>query len=68
MKPDADRNIGHSIFQKMLNHARRTGDDFNLLLARYAVERFLYRLSISGYHESCISVCAACVSSHLGKQ
>lgn len=47
MKSEADRNQGHSIFQRLLNHARRTGEDFNLLLARYAVERFLYRLSIS---------------------
>jgi len=48
------RNIGHSIFQKLLNHARMTGEDFNLLLARYGVERFLYRLSLSVYSEKFI--------------
>jgi len=49
MKSETDRNFGHSTFQKLLNHARETREDFNLLLARYAVERILYRLSISEY-------------------
>jgi hypothetical protein len=30
-----------------LKHAKTRGEDFNLLLFRYGVERFLYRLSIS---------------------
>jgi len=42
-------NIGHSVFQKILNHARARGEDFNLLLFRYGIERLLYRLSISPY-------------------
>lgn len=41
------RNIGHSIFQRLLNYAKTNGDDFNFLLLRYGVERFLYRLGIS---------------------
>ena len=41
------RNTGHSVFQRLLNCARARGEDFNLILTRYAVERFLYRLSIS---------------------
>lgn len=40
-------NIGHSIFQKLLNHARTSSVDFNLLLIRYGTERLLYRLSAS---------------------
>ncbi len=47
MSPDAKHNIGHSVFQRLLNHARDRGENFNLLLLRYGVERFLYRLSVS---------------------
>lgn len=40
-------NIGHSVFQRLLNRAKKNKEDFNLLLVRFGVERFLYRLSIS---------------------
>lgn len=36
-----------SIRQRLLNHARQTGEEFQLTLDRYAVERLLYRLSVS---------------------
>jgi hypothetical protein len=36
-----------SVRARLLNRARQHGDDFNLLLIRYALERWLYRLSIS---------------------
>jgi Nucleotidyl transferase AbiEii toxin, Type IV TA system len=49
MKSEADRNFGHSTFQKLLTYAHGNREDFNLLLARFAIERFLYRLSISEY-------------------
>jgi len=42
-------NMGHSVFQKILNHARTRGENFNLLLFRYGIERLLYRLSVSSY-------------------
>lgn len=32
---------------RLLNRARETRQDFNLILTRYALERLLYRLSIS---------------------
>jgi hypothetical protein len=41
------RNIAHSVFQRLLSHAKTHGEDFNLLLFRYGAERLLYRLSIS---------------------
>lgn len=47
MSPDKKRNTGHSAFQRLLSYARTRGEDFNLLLFRYGVERLLYRLSIS---------------------
>ena len=42
------RNVAASVRQRLLNRAREQGVDFNLVLQRYAVERFLYRLGLSG--------------------
>ena len=36
-----------SVRARLLRRARQQGEDFNLLLTRYALERWLYRLSIS---------------------
>lgn len=41
------KNLGASIRDRLLNKARAEKLDFNLLLTRYAIERMLYRLSIS---------------------
>lgn len=38
-----------SVHQRLLNISLETGDSFNLLLSRYAIERLLYRLSLSPY-------------------
>jgi hypothetical protein len=40
-------NRAASIHARLLERAQRDGIDFNLMLARYALERWLYRLSIS---------------------
>ena len=45
----SQKNIPHSIFQRLLNLAKSNKVDFNLLLSRYGMERFLYRLSVSPY-------------------
>ena len=45
------QNIGASIRNRLLNKARAEKLDFNLLLTRYALERMLYRLSISPQHD-----------------
>ena len=45
------RNIGASIRDRLLNKARADRLDYNLLLTRYALERLLYRLSISDQHD-----------------
>ncbi|MGH8225371.1 MAG: nucleotidyl transferase AbiEii/AbiGii toxin family protein [Gammaproteobacteria bacterium] len=37
-----------SVRARLLNRARERGEDFNLLLTQYALERWLYRLSVSG--------------------
>jgi hypothetical protein len=36
-----------SIRARLLNQAKARGEEFNLVLTRYAIERFLYRLSLS---------------------
>lgn len=41
------RNLAASVRARLLDRARETGQDFNLILTRYALERLLYRLSIS---------------------
>ncbi len=41
------RNVAASVRARLLNKARAEKLDFNLLLTRYALERVLYRLSIS---------------------
>ena len=44
-------NIPASIRARLLDGARQRGDDFNLVLQRYAAERFLYRLGESRHRE-----------------
>jgi predicted nucleotidyltransferase component of viral defense system len=43
--------LAASIRQRLLNLARERGEDFQLVLIHYAVERFLYRLSRSPHAE-----------------
>ncbi len=49
MKPIT--NVPASVRQRLYNRARSQGEDFNLIVSRYAVERLLYRLSKSQYAE-----------------
>jgi len=51
LKPSKSRNIAASVRQKLLNIATSTGEDFGLVLTRYAVERVLYRLGQSNYRD-----------------
>ncbi|MEP7359282.1 MAG: nucleotidyl transferase AbiEii/AbiGii toxin family protein, partial [Anaerolineales bacterium] len=48
-KPEP-KNIAASVHQRLLNKAHASGSPFNELLQYYAIERFLYRLSKSPYH------------------
>ena len=45
------KNVAHSLFQRLLNRAKTNKEDFNLLLSRYGMERFLYRLSVSPHND-----------------
>lgn len=43
--------LAHSVHTRLIAHAKKIGVDPNLVLARYAVERYLYRLSRSPHAE-----------------
>lgn len=49
--PKAIKNIGASVRARLQNLSRETGQSFELILIRYALERLLYRLSTSAYAE-----------------
>lgn len=51
MSEGPTKNLPASIKQRLLNYARQNGLDFNALLIRFAMERFLFRLSASPYAE-----------------
>lgn len=43
------RNTAASVRARLLTRARETRQDFNLVLTRYALERLLYRISVSSH-------------------
>jgi len=45
------RNIGASVRARLLDRARAERSDFQILLTRYALERLLYRLSVSEHRD-----------------
>ena len=45
------KNVAHSVRQRLLNRAKESGVDFQLVLTRYAVERLLYRLARSEHRD-----------------
>jgi predicted nucleotidyltransferase component of viral defense system len=49
--PREPRNIGASVRARLLDRARAERSDFQILLTRYALERLLYRLSVSAHRE-----------------
>jgi predicted nucleotidyltransferase component of viral defense system len=42
-------NVAASVRDRLLNRSRKTGEDFQFLLQRYAAERLLYRLGQSAH-------------------
>lgn len=47
MSPKQTRNLPASVLARLLERARRTGDDYQVLLTAFVCERFLYRLGVS---------------------
>lgn len=48
---DKPRNLAASVRHRLTDLARKQGEDFQLVLTRYAIERLLYRLSRSAHRE-----------------
>ena len=47
MSPSAPKDLAASALQRLVQKSRESGDDPNLLFIRYAIERLLYRISVS---------------------
>ena len=45
MKRSEPRDLEASVSNRLLQHARQTGEDYQFVLVRYALERLMYRLS-----------------------
>jgi predicted nucleotidyltransferase component of viral defense system len=54
LKTNKPRNLAASVRQKLLEIAAGSGEDFGLILTRYALERVLYRLTRSKYRDQFI--------------
>lgn len=51
---DAAKNLAASVKQRLLNMARDQNRAFDILLVRFALERLLFRLSLSAYRDNYI--------------
>ncbi len=51
MRTRTPADLPASILQRLLNRARMRGEDYNFTLSQFAIERFLYRLSVSRHRE-----------------
>jgi predicted nucleotidyltransferase component of viral defense system len=51
---DKPRNLAASVRQRLTDVARKQGEEFQLVLTRYIIERLLYRLSRSPYRDEFI--------------
>lgn len=47
----ASANMAKSVKDRLLNIARKEGRAFDVLLVRFALERLLYRLSVSAHRD-----------------
>jgi predicted nucleotidyltransferase component of viral defense system len=52
MKSQSHRNLAASVRARLKQHADEAGQDFNLTLTHYGLERLLYRLSVSEHANS----------------
>lgn len=51
MRRKIPSNIAASVQHRLLNMARKSGEDYQFILTRYALERFLWRLGMSRYKD-----------------
>ena len=52
MTQDRPRNMAASVRHRLMNKAREQNEDFGIVLTRYGLERFLYRLAQSRHREA----------------
>ena len=64
---DQTSGLARSVQTRLVRHAKEIGVDPNLVLTRYALERFLYRLSRSPYAERFILKGALLILAWLGE-
>lgn len=51
MRKEKPRNLAASVRHRLFAMARKQGEDFQLVLTRYVIERLLYRLSTSEFRD-----------------
>lgn len=49
---NAPKNLGASVRARLLNRARESGSEYGLILTKYALERILFRLSMSPWRDA----------------
>jgi hypothetical protein len=54
MKRSEPRDLAASVSNRLLQRACQTGDDYQFILVRYALERWMYRLSQSKHADDFI--------------
>ena len=54
MKPDRKKDLPASVRARLLNLAKQRGEDLDLVLKRYGIERLLFRLSQSTHKDAFI--------------
>jgi hypothetical protein len=45
------KNIAASVRERLFNISKKNGEPFDLVLVRYALERFLYRIGVSPFSD-----------------
>ena len=51
MSKEKPKNTSASVRARLTDFAKKRGEEFQLVLTRYAIERFLYRLSVSPHQD-----------------
>lgn len=64
---DATEGLARSVHTRLIRHAREVGLDPTFVLARYGIERFLYRLSRSPYRDRFVLKGALLLMAWLGE-
>ena len=54
MKPDSKKDLPASVRARLLNLAKQRGEDLDVVLKRYGIERLLFRMSQSAHKDAFI--------------